>query len=118
MLPGRSILWKYLLLFNAPLATPSSQPPITLLRRFREKYVDLVKQQLRAPDGSFEDWVEIPGVDTQTLPRQSSTDNLVSVTEPCFSPGALNKLQWHNTVAEQSAQPRGRFWLERLVRRR
>lgn len=79
MLPGRSILWKYLLLFNTPLATPSSRPPIALLRRSRETYVDLVKQQLRAPDGSFEDWVEIPGVVTPTLTRQSSADNLVSI---------------------------------------
>lgn len=78
MLPGRSILWKHLLLFNTPLATPSSQPPISILRRSRERYVDLVKRELRSPDGKYEEWVEIPGLDTQSLAHQTRTENLVS----------------------------------------
>jgi hypothetical protein len=80
MLPGRSILWKYLLLFNTPLAAVSSQPPIAMLRRSREKYAELVKFELCAPDGSFEDWVEIPGFDTHAITRQASMENLVSTS--------------------------------------
>lgn len=108
MLPGRSILWKYLLLFNTPLATPSSRPPIALLRRSREAYVDLVKQQLRAPDGSFEDWVEIPGVVTPTLTRQSSADNLVSTFCSDLMFLLLQKLNTliHITIGtKQSSEP-------------
>lgn len=82
MLPGRSILWKYLLLFNTPLATASSQPPLELLRRSRENYVELLKESLRAPDGSYEDWVEIPGFDTQAAEKSPTADNLVSLTCP------------------------------------
>jgi hypothetical protein len=78
MLPGRSILWKYLLLFSTPLEAAASQPPITMLRKSREKYVELVKVGLRAPDGSFEDWVEIPGFDAHAITSQTSTENLVS----------------------------------------
>lgn len=79
MLPGRSILWKYLLLFNTPLApASSSQPPIQQLAKSRQVYVDLCKEALRAPDGSYEDWVEIPGFDTQAASASSpTTDNLV-----------------------------------------
>ena len=79
MLPGRSILWKYLLLFRTPLAAASSNPPIALLHKSREKYVELVKLKLNAPDGSFEDWVEIPGFDAHPITRQTSTENLVSI---------------------------------------
>lgn len=78
MLPGRSILWKHLLVFSTPLATPSSQPPIAILRRARENYVHLVKTELCSPDGKYEEWVEIPGLDPQELAHQASTGNIVS----------------------------------------
>ena len=88
MLPGRSILWKYFLLFNTPLATVSSQPPITMLRRLREKYVELVKFKLPAPDGSVEDWVEIPGFDTHAATRQASMENLVGLAHNDLDPNS------------------------------
>ncbi|KAF8321726.1 RabGAP/TBC [Clavulina sp. PMI_390] len=76
MLPGRSILWRFLLLFTTPLAATSPQLPLSTLRGTRESYVDMVKDHLRAPDGSFEEWVEIPGVDIETIAHQSSGDNV------------------------------------------
>lgn len=73
-LPGRSIVWKYLLLFKTPLDATTSEPPIEQLRQSRRHYVELLKQHLRAPDGSFEDWVEIPGFDPTPAGVANSSD--------------------------------------------
>lgn len=74
MLPGRSIVWKFLLLFKTPLATVTSQLPIDQLRHSRRRYVELLKQHLRAPDGSFEEWVEIPGFDPNPADKGDPAD--------------------------------------------
>lgn len=76
MLPGRALAWKYLLLFKTPLATVGSQPPIEQLRQSRRRYVELLKQHLRAPDGSFEEWVEIPGFDPNPADKGSNPADL------------------------------------------
>jgi TBC1 domain family protein 5 len=76
MLPGRSILWKYELLFISPLTPTAAHPPLEQLRQSRQRYVDLLKQLLCAPDGSFEDWVEIPGLQSNPSVNDGATDNL------------------------------------------
>ena len=78
MLPGRSLAWKLFLIPPAPLTSSLAPTPSHLLlslRESRQRYIDLLKLELRAPDGSYEDWVEIPGFDSSTVQGQPSGDN-------------------------------------------
>jgi TBC1 domain family protein 5 len=83
--PGRSIAWKvrkvihersatlsiaFAKLFlapNEPLQRPTQSgptPPLECLRVTRMEYVGLLLEKMRAPDGSYEDGLSIPGQDT------------------------------------------------------
>ncbi|KAG8900147.1 hypothetical protein FRB99_006207 [Tulasnella sp. 403] len=63
---GRSIAWKVFLIPQPPLtsalpASPAS--PLSTLISARSKYVELLKEKLRAPDGSYEAGFSVPGED-------------------------------------------------------
>jgi TBC1 domain family protein 5 len=78
MLPGRSLAWKLFLIPPAPLTSSLAPTPTRVLlslRESRQRYVDLLRCGLCAPDGSYEDWVEIPGFDTSTIQGPPSGDN-------------------------------------------
>lgn len=78
MQPGRSLAWKLFLIPPTPLTSslsPTPTPPIASLRESRQQYVELLKNNMRAPDGSYEDWLEIPGFDTSQK-VEPNADNL------------------------------------------
>ncbi|TDL27618.1 RabGAP/TBC [Rickenella mellea] len=70
--------WKLFLIPTEPLQGPPSQvlaiPPVDALREIRKEYTELLLNTLRAPDGSYEDGLTIPGI--PELPRK--TDKLPS----------------------------------------
>ncbi|KAG8885225.1 hypothetical protein FRB98_001907 [Tulasnella sp. 332] len=62
--PGRSVAWKVFLIPQAPLtselsASPAS--PLSVLKEARSRYVELLQDRLRAPDGSYEEGLSFPG---------------------------------------------------------
>lgn len=77
--PNHSILTsRQLFLTSAPLTTglpATPAPPLQTIRASRERYVELLKEKMRAPDGSYEDGLVIPGFDTATLHPQTSSEN-------------------------------------------
>ncbi|KAI0072713.1 hypothetical protein K474DRAFT_1650559 [Panus rudis PR-1116 ss-1] len=61
---GRSLAWKLFLIPSEPLQTDTNAPavpPLKPLRRSREKFRELLLDRMRAPDGSYEDGVIVPG---------------------------------------------------------
>ncbi|KAG8745299.1 hypothetical protein FRC10_008315 [Ceratobasidium sp. 414] len=68
---GRSIVWKLLLAADSPLdATTGLQE----LRRLRIEYVRLLKETMRAPDGTFPETLVVPGEPAPT--RTAANANL------------------------------------------
>ncbi|KAG8966039.1 hypothetical protein FRC03_012615 [Tulasnella sp. 419] len=64
VLPGRSIAWKVFLIPPPPLTSELSASPISpikTLEEYRQTYVCLLKEKMRAPDGSYEPGFVIPG---------------------------------------------------------
>ncbi|KAG9096874.1 hypothetical protein FRC06_008241 [Ceratobasidium sp. 370] len=57
-LVGRSIVWKLLLAADSPLDTTTG---LKELRRLRTEYVRLLKETMRAPDGTYPDTLVVPG---------------------------------------------------------
>ncbi|KAF8334135.1 rab-GTPase-TBC domain-containing protein [Cantharellus anzutake] len=77
MLPGRSLAWKLFLLPAAPLTdslSPIPSPPLDALRSARSRYASLIRIELRAPDGSYEEWVDLPGADA-AVPDRNTIEN-------------------------------------------
>ncbi|KZS98922.1 RabGAP/TBC [Sistotremastrum niveocremeum HHB9708] len=75
---GRSMAWKLFLLpgSNTPLGSPqqpSPSPSIEYLRQERPRYVQVLKEKMRAPDGSYEEGFVLPGHGS-TSPEPSSTN--------------------------------------------
>ena len=66
------------LLADEPLKLPAGEPyvlPIEALRVSRKKYVELLLEKMRAPDGSYEEGFSVP--DSSTPPKSdNSTANL------------------------------------------
>ena len=67
---------KLFLIDNVPLTPPDDKTPakvpIDALKKFRDEYKQLMLEKLRAPDGSYEEGLSIPGVDQ--LPRYTSRE--------------------------------------------
>lgn len=62
--PGRSIAWKVFLIPQPPLTSGSSPvSPANVLAKARKDYVHLLKERMRAPDGSYEPGFVVPGED-------------------------------------------------------
>ncbi|KAG8920494.1 succinate dehydrogenase flavoprotein subunit, partial [Tulasnella sp. 417] len=62
--PGRSIAWKVFLIPQPPLTSGSSPvSPSNVLAKARKDYVHLLKERMRAPDGSYEPGFVVPGED-------------------------------------------------------
>ncbi|KAJ7063222.1 RabGAP/TBC [Mycena amicta] len=84
-IPGRSLAWKVFLLPDEPLQQASLDaqptPPLRSLQASRKEYAKLLKQHMRAPDGSYEDGVVIPG--TSLLPeREASSSSDLETNNP------------------------------------
>ena len=61
------------LLADEPLKLPAGAPyvlPIEALRVSRKKYVDLLLEKMRAPDGSYEEGFSVP--DSSTPPKSDN----------------------------------------------
>ena len=77
MLPGRSLAWKLFLLPAAPLTeslSPVPSPPLDALRSARDRYASLIRAELCAPDGSYEEWIDVPGTDVGNT-QHNATEN-------------------------------------------
>lgn len=76
MLPGRSLAWKLFLLPAPPTESPSPipSPPLDALRSARSRYASLIRTELCAPDGSYEEWADVPSADIGDTHR-NTTDN-------------------------------------------
>jgi TBC1 domain family protein 5 len=57
---------------KSPEDQTTAKAPIEAIKRHRKEYVKLMLETLRAPDGSYEDGLSIPGVGQ--LPRPSDKD--------------------------------------------
>ncbi|THH06211.1 hypothetical protein EW145_g4235 [Phellinidium pouzarii] len=70
---GRSMAWKLFLIPTVPLTCPADQtpakPPLDALKSLRKEYTSLLLETMRAPDGSYEEGLIIPGL--AELPRPS-----------------------------------------------
>ncbi|PCH38432.1 RabGAP/TBC [Wolfiporia cocos MD-104 SS10] len=76
---GRSLAWKLFLVQGEPLQTPAdviSVSPLEALRALRKEYVDLLLERMRAPDGSYEDGLIVPGTGAQPPRVERSGQNL------------------------------------------
>ncbi|KAF7295000.1 Rab-GAP TBC domain-containing protein [Mycena indigotica] len=99
--PGRSLAWKLFLLPDEPLqqvavdAQPT--PPLRSLQSSRKQYVKLMKEHLRAPDGSFEEGVVIPGSST-SVERQASSSNDLETNNPLSLHSENPWKEWFNAV--------------------
>ncbi|KIK49371.1 hypothetical protein CY34DRAFT_797316 [Suillus luteus UH-Slu-Lm8-n1] len=63
--PGRSLAWKLFLLKNVPLESPPHEipvPPLEALCAHRKQYSELLLEKMRAPDGSYDETVVVPGL--------------------------------------------------------
>lgn len=64
---------KLFLIADAPLTEPEetslAKPPFHAIKRLREEYKRLMLENLRAPDGSYEDGLSIPEIGQ--LPRRA-----------------------------------------------
>ncbi|KAF7304777.1 Rab-GAP TBC domain-containing protein [Mycena kentingensis (nom. inval.)] len=83
--PGRSMAWKLFLLPDEPLAQAALHtqptPPLRSLRSSRKQYSALLRKHLRAPDGSYEEGLVIPG--THISPeREASASNDLETNNP------------------------------------
>ncbi|KAH9843016.1 RabGAP/TBC [Rhodofomes roseus] len=61
---GRSLAWKLFLVQAEPLQTKAdviSVSPLEVLRAARHQYTTLLLEKMRAPDGSYEEGLTIPG---------------------------------------------------------
>ncbi|KDQ06749.1 hypothetical protein BOTBODRAFT_621649 [Botryobasidium botryosum FD-172 SS1] len=74
---GRSMAWKLFLTPSAPLTQGAPpQPPLAALRASRAVFVQLLKEKLRAPDGTYEKGVIIPNFNTRAKDALTpSSDN-------------------------------------------
>ncbi|TFK42631.1 rab-GTPase-TBC domain-containing protein [Crucibulum laeve] len=71
--PGRSIAWKLFLAKDEPLQTseaPSASHILSSIRISRTKYTALLLEKMKAPDGSYESGIIIPGA--TALPKKST----------------------------------------------
>ncbi|KAG9032142.1 hypothetical protein FRB95_001849 [Tulasnella sp. JGI-2019a] len=76
--PGRSIAWKVFLIPQAPLTSglsPSPTSPLNHLKESRSRYVELLQEKLRAPDGSYEEGFNFPGQDGSSAEIQYKAGN-------------------------------------------
>ncbi|KIJ44190.1 hypothetical protein M422DRAFT_252206 [Sphaerobolus stellatus SS14] len=75
---GRSMAWKLFLLPQPPLTAslnPHATPPIEAVRSGRERYISLLKDRMRAPDGSYEEGLRIPGGFTPPVSTAKKPDD-------------------------------------------
>ncbi|KAJ7709981.1 rab-GTPase-TBC domain-containing protein [Mycena rosella] len=77
--PGRSLAWKLFLLIPdeplQPLQEGEATPPLHSLRGSRKQFATLLKEHMRAPDGSYEEGFVVPG-SSASPERRASTSNL------------------------------------------
>ncbi|CAE6462728.1 unnamed protein product [Rhizoctonia solani] len=66
---GRSIVWKLILAADSPLDASTG---LRELRRRRSEYVGLLKDSMRAPDGTFPESLVVPG--EPDAPRRTKVD--------------------------------------------
>lgn len=63
-----------------PLTPPASQsaakPPLSALKDLRKEYASLLLEKMRAPDGSYEENLSVPGVDELPPPTDKISANL------------------------------------------
>ncbi|KAJ6630714.1 rab-GTPase-TBC domain-containing protein [Mycena sp. CBHHK59/15] len=85
---GRSLAWKLFLLPDEPLQpSPEAEatPPLPSLRVSRKKYATLLMEHMRAPDGSYEEGLVVPGSSTsperhsETAAKNLETNNPLSL---------------------------------------
>lgn len=78
--PGRSIAWKLFLLHQEePLDTSAIlevAPPIASLRSSRQKFVRVMLEKFKAPDGSYAEGFSVPGGAASDLRRTGKVENL------------------------------------------
>ncbi|KZT11595.1 RabGAP/TBC [Laetiporus sulphureus 93-53] len=77
--PGRSLAWKLFLVQAEPLQTPAvvgAVPPLEALRAGRKEYTALLLEKMRAPDGSYEEGLIIPGTGSSPPRIQQSRQDL------------------------------------------
>nr|GAT47242.1 predicted protein [Mycena chlorophos] len=83
---GRSLAWKLFLLPDEPLQAASIDaqptPPLRSVQSARKKYVKLLREHLRAPDGSYEEGVVIPGGVSAATERQPSSSSDLEMNNP------------------------------------
>ncbi|KAH8102963.1 RabGAP/TBC [Cristinia sonorae] len=76
---GRSLAWKLFLLPSEPLqlaVNAIATPPRNVLVAKRLEYKNLLLERMRAPDGSYEDGVIVPGTDSPPPRNDHSATNL------------------------------------------
>ncbi|KAG9075153.1 hypothetical protein FS749_013199, partial [Ceratobasidium sp. UAMH 11750] len=73
---GRSIVWKLLLAADSPLDATTG---LKELRRLRTEYVRLLKETMRAPDGTYPDTLVVPG---EPAPTRTAVDVNLAQNNP------------------------------------
>ncbi|KAF8610811.1 RabGAP/TBC [Ceratobasidium sp. AG-I] len=75
-LVGRGTVWKLLLAIDSPLDVSAG---LTELRRLRTEYVGLLKDAMRAPDGTFPESLVVPG---EPAPRRTAVNANLAQNNP------------------------------------
>ncbi|CCM05040.1 uncharacterized protein FIBRA_07242 [Fibroporia radiculosa] len=76
---GRSLAWKLFLIRAEPLQTQAdviSASPLEALRVARAEYVSLLLEKMRAPDGSYEDGLVVPGTGASPARTEQTRQDL------------------------------------------